>query len=684
LWLPPLEPAEPVRPVSPDPTAGPHLPATTDRRRPEKFGRGEAAELELLATLNEVLLQIGRYFFRRRNCRMSRRELTADDRTTGLPGLEKVLRNFLQLFPALPIALEQTTIEDFLDTTDEREELNELVLELFLLHAQGQNPALRNAASLFLTEEQQLNRHSDYRNQLRLIDQALPQVDDGFGQLPGSLLARLTEPLQQAATLREQLLLLQQLWTAILPEELRARIAGAVALAEREGFRPGFPGEPETVALDPASYADREYANFTADLDWMPRTVLLAKSTYVWLQQLSDKYRRHIQRLDQIPDEELDDLADSGFSSLWLIGIWQRSKASLKIKNLCGQIQVAASAYAIDDYRIADDLGGDAALENLRHRCRQRSIDLACDVVTNHTGIESAWLQEHPDWYIQLPHSPYPGYRFTGPDLSESPDYAIQIEDGYYDHSEAAVVCRYQHRHSGKVRYLYHGNDGTHLPWNDTAQLNYLLPEVREGMIRLIIRVAKQFRVIRFDAAMTLAKRHFQRLWYPLPGGGEGVPSRSDHAMSNEEFHRLFPVEFWRELVDRIRAEAPDTLLIAEAFWLMEGYFVRTLGMHRVYNSAFMNMLKREENEKYRQTLKNILAFDPAILQRFVNFMSNPDEKPAIEQFGREDKYFCVATMLATMPGLPMFGHGQIEGYHEKYGMEYLTPLAGRGRSATG
>ena len=66
--------------------------------------------------------------------------------------------------------------------------------------------------------------------------------------------------------------------------------------------------------------------------------------------------------------------------------------------------------------------------------------------------------------------------------------------------------------------------------------------------------------------------------------------------------------------VDRVAAEVPDTLLIAEAFWLMEGYFVRTLGMHRVYNSAFMNMLKREENAKYRQTLRNILEFEPGIL----------------------------------------------------------------------
>ncbi len=77
---------------------------------------------------------------------------------------------------------------------------------------------------------------------------------------------------------------------------------------------------------------DEEYADFTVDLDWMPRTVLLAKSTYVWLEQLSRRYHYPIKRLDQIPDEELDELAHSGFTSLWLIGVWQRSQASLKVK----------------------------------------------------------------------------------------------------------------------------------------------------------------------------------------------------------------------------------------------------------------------------------------------------------------------------------------------------------------
>jgi pimeloyl-ACP methyl ester carboxylesterase len=131
------------------------------------------------------------------------------------------------------------------------------------------------------------------------------------------------------------------------------------------------------------------------------------------------------------------------------------------------------------------------------------------------------------------------------------------------------------------------------------------------------------------------------------------------------------PHEFWREVVDRVAAEVPGTLLLAEAFWLMEGFFVRTLGMHRVYNSAFMHMLRDEDNAGYRKVMRETLEFDPAILGRYVNFLTNPDEETAIEQFGTGDKYFGAATLLATLPGLPMIGHGEVEGFTEKYGMEY-------------
>jgi hypothetical protein len=84
-----------------------------------------------------------------------------------------------------------------------------------------------------------------------------------------------------------------------------------------------------------------------------------------------------------------------------------------------------------------------------------------------------------------------------------------------------------------------------------------------------------------------------------------------------------------------------------------------------------MHMLRNEENSEYRNLIVKTLELDPRILGRYVNFMNNPDEETAFAQFGSEEKYFGICILMATLPGLPMFGHGQIEGYTEKYGMEY-------------
>lgn len=410
---------------------------------------------------------------------------------------------------------------------------------------------------------------------------------------------------------------------------------------------------------------------FSKDQFWMPNTVMIAKSIYVWLDQLSKKYAREIKHLDQIPDEELDQLARWNINALWMIGLWERSKASERIKKIMGNPEAAASAYSLMAYRIAEDLGGEAALQNLRERALKRGIRLGSDMVPNHMGIDSEWTAEHPEWFLSMPQSPYPNYTFNGENLSGDPRAVAQLEDGYWDRRDAAVVFKHTDTRDNTVRYIYHGNDGTGLPWNDTAQLNYLDPVVREQVIRVIIDVAKRFPIIRFDAAMTLAKRHIQRLWFPAPGSGTGIPSRPGNGLTVQQFNQAMPKEFWREVVDRCAQEAPDTLLLAEAFWLMEGFFVRTLGMHRVYNSAFMVMLRDEQNAGYRSVIKNTIEFDTGVVNRYVNFLNNPDEKSAVEQFGKGDKYFGVCTMMATLPGLPMFGHGQIEGFGEKYGMEY-------------
>ena len=428
----------------------------------------------------------------------------------------------------------------------------------------------------------------------------------------------------------------------------------------------------ESLAQDEAWEAPEKFSD---DEDWMPRLVLLAKSTYVWLHQLSQRYDRAITTLDAVPDEELERIANRGFSGLWLIGIWKRSKASKRIKELTGMRDVIASAYSLDDYVIAPDLGGEAALLTLKAKAKRWGIRLAADMVPNHMGIDSSWLADHPEWFLTTKEPPFPNYQFTGENLADSPRFSVQIEDGYWDRRDAAVVFQRTDAKTGEPLYVYHGNDGTSVPWNDTAQLDFAKAEVREQLIQVIIGIAKQFPIIRFDAAMVLAKRHIQRLWYPEPGGAGGaIPSRGRHGLKKAAFDALVPEEFWREVVDRVAVEAPDTLLLAEAFWMMESYFVRSLGMHRVYNSAFLNMLEREANREFRGMIKQAIEFNPKILERYVNFINNPDEKTAAEAFGIGDKYFGAATLLATMPGLPLFGHGQFEGNREKYGMEFARP----------
>ncbi len=470
-------------------------------------------------------------------------------------------------------------------------------------------------------------------------------------------------------SLRDQITFILKNWKAFLPEELINALLRSLDYLTEEDKQHGFGGPGDFNV--PNYSGESEYEDFTEDRNWMPNVVMMAKSTLVWLDQLSKKYKREISRLDQIPDEELDFLKESGFTALWLIGLWERSPASKKIKNLCGNPDAVSSAYSLKGYVISSRIGGWDSLNNLRARCWQRGIRLASDMVPNHTGLDSDWLYGHQEYFIQQDYPPFPSYSYTGADLSIDPNYEIKIEDHYFDRTDAAVTFMKRDKRTGETKYIFHGNDGTTMPWNDTAQLDFLNPQTREAVIQQILEVARAFPIIRFDAAMTLAKRHIQRLWYPKPGTGGDIAGRSDHGLSDEEFNRRIPVEFWREVVDRIQQELPDTLLLAEAFWMMESYFVRTLGMHRVYNSAFMHMMKNQDNKKYRDSIKATLAFDPEILKRYVNFMNNPDEDTAIAQFGNGDKYFGVCTMLATMPGLPMFGHGQLEGFREKYGMEY-------------
>jgi hypothetical protein len=108
-------------------------------------------------------------------------------------------------------------------------------------------------------------------------------------------------------------------------------------------------------------------------------------NTRVWLTQLSRSLNRRA-TLDDIPDDELDRLADLGFDVVWFLSVWQTGLASQKISRSLPELRkefeetptdlreedIEGSGFAITAYTAHATLGGDTALRRLRERLSQR------------------------------------------------------------------------------------------------------------------------------------------------------------------------------------------------------------------------------------------------------------------------------------------------------------------------
>ncbi len=108
-------------------------------------------------------------------------------------------------------------------------------------------------------------------------------------------------------------------------------------------------------------------------------------NTRVWLTELSRTLGRPV-TLDDIPDAELDRLAELGFDWIWLLSVWQTGPGAQQVSRSnaewrrefqetladLGEEDIAGSGFAITGYTVHQKLGGDAALARLRERLRKR------------------------------------------------------------------------------------------------------------------------------------------------------------------------------------------------------------------------------------------------------------------------------------------------------------------------
>ncbi len=322
--------------------------------------------------------------------------------------------------------------------------------------------------------------------------------------------------------------------------------------------------------------------------------------------------------LDDITDEELDRLARDGFDLVWFLGAWQTGEAARRVSGSnpewlaeylrvlpdCQDSDVCGSCFAVRDYHVHADFGGDQALERLRDRLRRRGLRLVLDFVPNHVAPDHRWVDEHPDFFI------------------EGTEEQLAAQSQNY--------CRLDT--PGGSRILAYGRDPYFAGWPDTLQLNYSNPALQDALLGELQRIAGQCDGVRCDMAMLVLPEVFQRTW--------GITTSP----------------FWPRATAAVRAEVPGFLFLAEVYWDLE-WTLQQQGFDYTYDKRLYDRLVHGAARPARAHLLAGLDFQ----DHLARFLENHDEPRAAATFS-PDVHQAAAVITFLSPGLRFFHQGQREG----------------------
>jgi hypothetical protein len=346
--------------------------------------------------------------------------------------------------------------------------------------------------------------------------------------------------------------------------------------------------------------------------------VIYEINTWVWLCELSRQYGRPI-HLGVVPAREWNALADLGIDALWLMGVWERSPAGARIamqnQGLVADFKgtlpdyspadTIGSPYCVRRYIVDAHLGGPEGLAAARRMLAERNVGLILDFVPNHVAPDHAWVEQHPEYFIQGDQE----------DIRKEPGSFMQIGNRIF-------AC---------------GRDPHYPAWPDVLQLNTFHAEARGAMIETALSVAGQCDGIRCDMAMLVMNSVFARTWGPRAG--------SEPAQ-----------EIWPELICAVRKHRPSFLFMAEAYWDLE-WQLQQQGFDFCYDKRLYDRLQQETAESVRLHL----CAERAYQDKLMRFIENHDEPRAATVFPSQ-KAFTAAVTIATVPGARLFHEGQFEG----------------------
>jgi Alpha amylase, catalytic domain len=352
---------------------------------------------------------------------------------------------------------------------------------------------------------------------------------------------------------------------------------------------------------------------------WGSDPVIYELNTAAWLYDVGQRAGR-VATLADVSDAEWNRVTPAGVDAVWLMGVWERSPAGVRLAldspthladfhatlDDFDEADVIGSAYSIRRYEVDGRFGGRVGLAAAREALRTRGVRLLVDFVPNHVAPDHPWLAEHPEYFVLG----------SADDLARAPDEFLAVGD--------AVIAR--------------GRDPYFPPWADVAQLNAFAPGLRRAAIDTLVDIGHQADGVRCDMAMLLLNDIFLRTWGDRPGP---APEQ----------------EYWAEVIGAVQAVHPQMLFAAEAYWDLE-WQLQQLGFDYCYDKRLYDRLLHEGPDSVRGHLHAGLDYQ----QRLVRFTENHDE-PRAAHILEPGKLRAAAVTVATLPGATLWHEGQFEGW---------------------
>lgn len=195
--------------------------------------------------------------------------------------------------------------------------------------------------------------------------------------------------------------------------------------------------------------------------------------------------------LADVPLSYFVDLRRTGIDVVYLLGVWTTGQAGLQhsIEKLGPDHADTAvsSPFAITQYHVAPELGGDEALRGFKTVANTAGLRVMVDFVPNHLAIDHRWTSEKPWLLVQgsdadAARHPDRYFKFSVPSSAASSDAPTAT-------TEAATTAPQTSAQSaaGASVWLAHGRDPHSGGWRDTVQLNYRHPQLRALMKSILL-----------------------------------------------------------------------------------------------------------------------------------------------------------------------------------------------------